>query len=382
MKEPALQPAVSLILDFFNAGVLAGAQAYAASEGIRLDARWSVRGDWSPDRPLSDGVIHGIVDNEALEKRIADWKIPKVSLVERNGDHPEILPDYKAGGIMAAREVVSHGAPRLFNIISSRNALDQTFAAGVSSFAASSGIECRVIESFLDHFEQKAEQIVSEIQASQLPAGICMPHAGLAYTLQELFWRKGIRVPEDVMMIVIDKDVQNTTTLAPVPLTAIELDEWHRGYLAAEMVHRLIRKGPPPQKRILLPPKGITRRASTGYPDIKDQVVAKVLKYLRQNHLERIGVAEVAAQVGFSRRVIEKRFREVLNRGVHEELTRLRIEEAKRRIRHAEESMTNIAEACGFSSIHYFSAAFKKATGLSPKTYQKQGILNENGAKS
>lgn len=382
MKESSEQIRVSLILDFFNAGVLAGAQAYAASEGIRLDARWSVRGDWSPDRPLSDGVVHGIVDNEALEKRIAGWSIPKVSLVERKGDYPEILPDYKASGIMAAKEVVSDGAPRLLNIISSRNALDEKFAAGVSSFAASSGIGCRVIESSLENFEQKAEQIVSEIQASRLPAGICMPHAGLAYTLQELFWRRGIRVPEDIMMVVIDKDVQNTTTLAPVPLTAVELDEWHRGYLAAEMVHLLIKRGSLSQKRILLPPKGIVRRASTGHPDIKDQLVAKVLKCLRENHLERIGVAEVAAKVGFSRRVIEKRFREVLNRGVHEELTRLRIEEAKRRIRHTDESMTSIAEACGFSSIHYFSAAFKKATGLPPKTYQKHGLSEGGGAKS
>lgn len=382
MKEPAPQTTVSLILDFFNAGVLAGAQAYAASEGIRLDARWSVRGDWSPNHPLSDGVIHGIVDNDALEERIAGWEIPKVSLVEREGGNPQILPDYKASGIMAAKEVISDGAPRLLNIISSRNALDQTFAAGVSSFAARSGTECRVIESYLEDFEQKAEWIVSEIQASRLPAGVCMPHAGLAYTLQELFGRKGIRVPEDVMMIVIEKDVQNTTTLAPVPLTSIELDEWHRGYLATEMVNRLIRKESLPQKRVLLPPKGIMRRASTGHPDIKDQVVAKVLKYLRQNHLERIGVAEVASQVGFSRRVIEKRFREVLNRGVHEELTRLRIQEAKRRITRAEESMTSIAEACGFSSIHYFSTAFKKATGVSPKAYQKQGISDGDSAKS
>ncbi len=363
---------MSLILDFFNSEVLAGAQAYAAAEGVRLDARWSVRGDWSPNRPLSDGVIYGIVDNDLLEKRIASWELPKVSLVGRDDGAHQILPDYEACGMLAAKELTSNGAPMLLNIISSKNVLDQTFAKGVSSFAANSGIECRTIECYTPDFEEKAEWLVSQIQDSQLPAGLCMAHAGLAYTLQELFLEKGIRVPEDVTMIVIEKDVQNTTTLAPIPLTAIELDEWHRGYLAAEMVNRLILNEPLPQKRVLLQPKGITRRASTGHPDIKDQVVAKVLKYLRQNHLDRIGVADVAAQVGFSRRVIEKRFREVLNRGVHEELTRLRIEEAKRRIARAEDSITSIAESCGFSSVHYFSAAFKRAEGIAPKAYQRQ----------
>jgi len=382
MKQPSSQPIVSLILDFFNAGVLAGAQAYAAAEGIRLDARWSVRGDWSPDHPLSDGVIHGIVDNDALEERIEGWGIPKVSLVGQKGASHQILPDYEAGGIMAAEELVSNGAPRLLNIISNRNALDQTFAKGVSSFSTSAGIDCRVIESHLEDFEKKAEWIVSEIEASRLPAGLCTPHAGLAYTLQELFLERGIRLPEDVTMIVIEKDVQNTTTLAPVPLTSIELDEWRRGYLAAEMVNHLITKEPLPQQRLLLPPKGIIRRASTGYPDIKDEVVAKVLKFLRQNHLDRIGVADVAAQVGSSRRVIEKRFREVLNRGVHEELTRLRLEEAKRRIARAEESITTIAESCGFSSIHYFSAAFKKSEGIPPKAYQKRCLSDPSAAKS
>lgn len=366
------QPTVSLILDFFNSEVLAGAQAYAAEEGIRLDARWSVRGDWSPDRPLTEGVIHGIVDNDQLEQRITSWKVPQVSLVSRDHRTHRILPDYEACGMLAAKELTSNGALRLINIISAKNALDQKFAKGVSAFAEQAGIACQILECHSPDFEEKASWFVAQIQSTKLPAGLCLPHAGLAYTLQEMFQKNGIRVPEDLTMIVIEKDVQQTTTLAPIPLSAIELDEWHRGYLAAEMVNQLILKESAPREPVLLPPKGVIRRASTGHPDIKDQVVAKVLKYLRHNFLERISVTDVATHVGFSRRVIEKRFREVLNRGVHEELTRLRIEESKRLLTLAEDSITGIAEACGFSSVHYFSSAFKHAEGISPKAYQKR----------
>lgn len=39
----------------------------------------------------------------------------------------------------------------------------------------------------------------------------------------------------------------------------------------------------------------------------------------------------------------------------------------------------DIAEACGFSGVSYFSRIFKKSTGYSPMQYRKQfGVTSES----
>ena len=47
----------------------------------------------------------------------------------------------------------------------------------------------------------------------------------------------------------------------------------------------------------------------------------------------------------------------------------LKIDEAKIMIREGEYNFTEIAHRLGYSSIHYFSRHFKKATGMTPSEY-------------
>ena len=49
----------------------------------------------------------------------------------------------------------------------------------------------------------------------------------------------------------------------------------------------------------------------------------------------------------------------------------LKIKEAKKLIRENNYSISQISDMLGYSSIHIFSRAFKKAVGLSPTAYRK-----------
>lgn len=363
---------IGLVLDFFNPKILEGAYAYFEQHGIRLDARWSVRGDWTPKKPGWDGVIYSVVDNAELHARIQQWRMPKVSLTAETEDACVVIPDYIQCGVLAAKELVDAGAAGLMNITASTREIDTQFTHGVSMYAQSQSIPFHSFITKTSSLRKMQRFLLTQMQSLPLPLGFCQPHAGIAYSLQPILLESGLRIPEDVPMVVIDKDVQLTPSLATVPMTTVELDEWHRGFVAAEMLHRLLIDDPLPQKQIIIPPKGITHRASTGHEVIKDQVVATTLGFVRDHFLEPISVSDVVAAVGMSRRVVEMRFRETFNRGIHEELTRLRIEEAKCQIIHNDSSITRIAENCGFSSIHYFSAAFKRETGVSPKQYHKK----------
>ena len=49
----------------------------------------------------------------------------------------------------------------------------------------------------------------------------------------------------------------------------------------------------------------------------------------------------------------------------------LKTKEAKKLIREKNYSINQISELLGYSSIHIFSRAFKKATGMAPTEYGK-----------
>lgn len=379
IMKVVLTKTIGLVLDFFNPRVLAGAHDYLEQYGFRLDARWSVRGDWTPEQPGWDGVIFGVIDNPELDERIQNWKIPKVSILPDHDESSRVDHDYEKCGMMVAQEQIELGVQSLLSVVGSDRNIDFLFARGVERVAVEQGMPYKKLELTKLKNNGYYKSIISAVESSKSPIGYCCPHAGFTYGVQQLLMERGIRVPEDVSMIVIDKDVQRTPELAMVPLTTLELNNWHLGFVAAEMIHQLvigeIKPHDLPKKQILIPPKGVTRRASTGHEEKRDRVFSTAFNYVRKNFRSPIDVADVTSCAGVSRRVVEMRFRETLNRGVHEELTRLRIEEAKRQIMNKDRSITQIAEACGFSSVHYFSTAFKRETGFSPKQFQNQSLV-------
>lgn len=54
----------------------------------------------------------------------------------------------------------------------------------------------------------------------------------------------------------------------------------------------------------------------------------------------------------------------------------VRIELAKKLLSSGQATISSVAEACGFRTINYFSARFKKETGLSPAEFAKQDFYN------
>ena len=49
----------------------------------------------------------------------------------------------------------------------------------------------------------------------------------------------------------------------------------------------------------------------------------------------------------------------------------VRMQSAKKMLENTNEKIINIAEACGYNEVYYFSHSFKKYTGHSPKKYRE-----------
>ncbi|AFH61154.1 helix-turn-helix transcriptional regulator [Paenibacillus caseinilyticus] len=82
-------------------------------------------------------------------------------------------------------------------------------------------------------------------------------------------------------------------------------------------------------------------------------------------------ITELAEQTGFSAVYLRRTFAARYGCSPKEYLDQLRNEHAVRRLRFTDDSITDIARACGYSDVYQFSKAFKKRNGFSPTEYRR-----------
>lgn len=113
-------------------------------------------------------------------------------------------------------------------------------------------------------------------------------------------------------------------------------------------------------------------RLSTTGKDNKDQALAAQLAEYVGGHLhEDLTPERLCSVFAISRTQLKSLFRTYLGLPLTEYAGKQRIERAKSLIREQGGSCTEIAEQLGYSSIHYFSRHFKKATGMAPTEYAR-----------
>lgn len=373
--EVQRSPVIGMLMDFLVPPMIDGAGAYARQHGIRLDARWSVRADWMPERPDWDGVLVHLVDMEHAHQRAAGLGLPMVHLSGWLGNRalPRVDCDYAACGLMAAEEFRRLGLRRVAGMSGSRSGADFRSYRGLWAGVRRHGLDFVRLPAWRKDvsWTEMMRVAAREIAALAHPCGVFLPHAGATVALMDELRRLGVRIPEDVALIVIDKDPQRTTELAPVPLTAVVPDFWQQGYDAAALLHRMILRDDPRCSIRRVRPVGLVRRESTGVKGVSDPVVAKVMHLLGEPVGKTAGVAELARLAGVSRRSLEVRFRKQTGMTLHAAQMKQRMDEAKRLLGNPGTSVTEVAFGCGFSSVHYFTTAFKREVGITPGAYQR-----------
>lgn len=83
---------------------------------------------------------------------------------------------------------------------------------------------------------------------------------------------------------------------------------------------------------------------------------------------ERLTVEKLARKCNVSSSYLKKLFAKYNGLGIHEYILQNKISIAKQMLSDGE-TVTNVADALGFSSQNYFSTAFKRKTGYSPSEY-------------
>jgi LacI family transcriptional regulator len=178
-------------------------------------------------------------------------------------------------------------------------------------------------------------------------------------------------VPDDVAVLGVDNDVL-VCDLADPPISSISLSTEGAGYEAARLLDQLMHGGTMDGQVIPVQPTHIVTRMSTDMLAVTDPDVAAALGFIRRNANRLIQVDDVVEATTASRRVLEKRFKAILRRSVHQEIRRIRVNNIIRLLVGTDMSVTDIAAHCGFDGVEHIARHFRKETGVSLRDYRKR----------
>ena len=182
---------------------------------------------------------------------------------------------------------------------------------------------------------------------------------------------KGLRVPDDVMVLSVDNDPLLCELCEP-SLSSIALDAYRAGYEAAKILDDLMHGRPVGANTcILVKPTHVSRRQSTASGFDQDALVAAARRFIFDRLADRsVQVNDIAAHCGVSRRLLETRFLQAVGRTLLQELTELRMERARTLLSDTTDTVNAISAASGFGDPNYFTKAFRRRHGLSPLKYR------------
>ncbi len=384
MPSPAAdRPCIAVLVDTstsWGRGIIGGIATYARQHTAwRLFADARGRNDpiELPPNWAGDGIIARVGDPAvARYLRATHLPVVNVSALQLPGlPFPQVATDVEAVGRMAAAYFLERGFRHFaylsllgLECVTRQHRAFAAAARAAGCTCAELGIEIsRQTQS--PGWSQSREDLTRWLQDLPKPVAILTWNGGQEVIDQ---CRKvGLMVPEEVALLSGSED-DLLCELCDIPISAVQQPVEQIGHEAAALLDRLLQGQKPAAQVIRLAPHAVISRRSTDTLAISDYHVSAALSFIRDNAHRPVRVPEVAAKVGVSRRVLERRFVEQLRRSPADYIRRSHLDLAKDLLTRTDRSLSSIAEACGFSSQQYLASILRQDTGMSPQSYRRQ----------
>ena len=132
------------------------------------------------------------------------------------------------------------------------------------------------------------------------------------------------------------------------------------------MLHTLLRGESVSSEPVRLPPIGVVTRQSTDIMAIEDPDVAMAVRFIHEKACGKLRVDDVAEFVAVSKSSLQRGFQDSLGRSVHDEITRVRIDMARRLLSDSELTIGGIAQRTGFRHQAHMGVVFREKLGDDP----------------
>jgi LacI family transcriptional regulator len=222
-----------------------------------------------------------------------------------------------------------------------------------------------------ESWEKQIERLIQWLQELPRPIGIMVCNDPRGELVMEACRRVDVAVPEQAAIIGVDNDEPLCEVCNP-PLSSVMPDHRRVGYEGAALLDRLMAGQPPPKEPIYIPPVGIVARQSTDVLAVADSVVAQALHFIREYACDGINTEDILQHVPVSRSTLQRRFRAILGRTVHDEILRIRLRRVCELLARSDLPIDVVSDKAGFTHRQYLGAVFKQKMGMTLAEYRRQ----------
>ncbi len=342
---------------------------------FRVHAWGEAPGELPQNGDNVDGLILAVRD-ERQEQEIIDRGIPCVNVSGTLDVYrlPSVILDNLALGRMVADYLLNQGVRRFAYCGNDLWGFSPQRLKGFRQVVEEAGCECIAFEpSRREHLalgEQELAELAQWVLSLPKPIGLMACNDIRGRDVATACLRAGVRVPDDIAIVGVDNHDLMCTITVP-PLSSVDTGAERVGYEAARLLDRLMSGERPAPEPLYVRPREVVVRRSSDVVAVRDELVAATLKFIKRRVDNNLTVAKVAEEMGVSRRLLERKFRTVLNRTVHNEIRRAQMDTARRLLVDTDMPLSEITKRCGFRYFSHFSQVCNEELHMPPGKYRR-----------
>jgi LacI family transcriptional regulator len=364
---------VLVLLAWYATDVFRGIARFARDAGWILDSSYERTGE-VPEGWRGDGIIGVLGVHPEVDRLALKGKVPFVNI---GYSLPEAAPSVSANQTSVARLAASHFRNRGFRHFAYYLRSNQPGDLGrLEAFRvelATTGHEPIVIncnESGVTSSSSRSKWLARKLKSLPKPVAVLAEIDDYAIEVIGAAFDAGLRIPEEVAVLGVGND-ELRCPFAQVPLSSVNDNACGIGQQACLLLERLMAGASASADAITVQPLGMVTRRSTDVVAVEHPQVAQALQAIRDHYKDPMTAEGIISEVPMSRRRLHDAFVRYIGRSVADEITRLRVEHAKRMLAETQEKQHQIAVASGFRNDARLVLVFTRVTGMTPGEYRR-----------
>ncbi len=376
VSQSISQPArrrVLVLLAWYATDVFRGIARFARDAGWILDSSYERTGE-VPEGWRGDGIIGVLGVHPEVDRLAIKGRIPFVNIgYSMHEVAPSVSADQTAVARLAANHFRNRGFRHFAYYLRSAQPGDLGRLEAFRRELATTGHEPIVINSNErggGSSLARTKWLARKLKALPKPVAILAEIDDYAIEVIGAAADAGLAIPEEVAVLGVGND-ELRCPFAQVPLSSVNDNACGIGQQACLLLERLMTGAATPVDAITVQPLGMVTRRSTDVVAVEHPQVAQALKAIRDHYRDPMTAEGIISGVPMSRRRLHDAFVRYIGRSVADEVTRLRIEHAKRLLAETSEKQHHVAVQSGFRNDARLVLVFTRTTGMTPGEYRR-----------
>ena len=234
-----------------------------------------------------------------------------------------------------------------------------------------SGMMVGTAKSNGDFWDPVPQDVRPWFEALQLPCGIFVNGDREAFKLINLCNYYGIGVPEQVELISVNNSNGFCERARPT-ITSLSPDHMVTAKAVVELALALVDDPalPPERRHVRVTASKLVERGSTLGGRDYGHIVARAKEFVRINACKGIGVPDIVAHVGVSRRMLEKHIRKATGMSLLSMVQSARLEKVCSLLVTTSLPIAEVTVSAGYEPTSNLGKLFKKTYGMSMRQYR------------